>query len=63
MEWLVTGGSLHLERSPHSNFDMGIWGGGGSAAIFPVYTVLRNILDQKLAFLYCSINDRILELQ
>ena len=25
MEWL-TGGSLHLETSPHPNFDMGIWG-------------------------------------
>ena len=22
MEWLMTGGSLHLERSPHPNFDM-----------------------------------------
>ena len=34
----MTGGSLHLERSTHPDFDMGIWGGGG-AAIFPVYTV------------------------
>ena len=25
----MTGGSLHLERSPHPNFDMGIGGGGG----------------------------------
>ena len=24
----MTGGSLHLERSPHSDFDMAIWGGG-----------------------------------
>ena len=29
MEWLMTGGSLHLERSTHPDFDMGIWGGGG----------------------------------
>ena len=37
--WLMTGGSLHLETSPQPNFDMGMEGGGGVAAIFPVYTV------------------------
>ena len=24
VEWLMTGGSLHLERPPHPNFEMGI---------------------------------------
>ena len=37
MEWLMTGGSLHLERTLHPDFDTGR---GGGAAIFPTYTVL-----------------------
>ena len=46
MEWLMTRGSLHLERLPQHDFDMGIWG-GKSAAIFPVYKVHPKYADWR----------------
>ena len=38
----MTGGSLHLERSLHPNFEMGIWGGGSVAIFRYVYGTTAN---------------------
>ena len=45
----MTGGSLHLERSPHPNFDMGIWGGKVQLSFQYIYGISIALQAANLA--------------